>query len=81
VAEPASTPDTRTDTEQSERTAALRRAIDALPPKLRTVLALREVQELSYEEIARTTGIPTGTVMSRLYHARRILAQKLKDSS
>ena len=79
VPEPVSTADHRADTEQAERSAQLRRAIDALPPKLRAVLALREIQGLSYDEIARATGIPVGTVMSRLYHARRQLAQKLKD--
>jgi RNA polymerase sigma-70 factor (ECF subfamily) len=81
VPEPAATDDARQQSESTERTALLRRAIDALPPKLRAVLALREVQGLSYEEIARAAGIPTGTVMSRLYHARRLLAQKLKDHS
>ena len=50
-----------------------------LPPKHRAVLALREVQGLSYEQIAAATGIPAGTVMSRLYHARRLLAQKIKE--
>jgi len=77
--EPVTTTDARQETDQTERVTLVRRAIDALPPKLRAVLAMREVQGLSYEEIARATGIPTGTVMSRLYHARRALAQKLKD--
>ena len=45
----------------------------------RAVLALRELEGLSYDEIAKVTEVPTGTVMSRLYHARRLLAQKLKD--
>ena len=78
--EPVTTTDARQESEQAERLAALRLAVDALPPKLRAVLALREVQGLSYDEIARATGIPTGTVMSRLYHARRLLAQKLKPA-
>lgn len=77
VPEPAAADDTRQDTEQTERRAQLHGAIAALPPKQRAVLALREIQGLSYEEIARATGIPTGTVMSRLYYARRLLAQKL----
>ncbi|HKB57571.1 MAG TPA: sigma-70 family RNA polymerase sigma factor [Lacunisphaera sp.] len=77
VPEPVAADDTRQDTEQAERRAQLHGAIAALPPKQRAVLALREIQGLSYEEIARATGIPTGTVMSRLYHARRLLAQKL----
>ena len=79
--EPFTTDDARQQTEGTERTAQLKRILDSLPPKLRAVLALREVQGLSYEEIARATGIPAGTVMSRLYHARRLLAQKLKDQS
>ena len=79
--EPVTTEDARSQSEGAERTERLKRLLDSLPPKLRAVLALREVQGLSYEEIARATGIPAGTVMSRLYHARRLLAQKLKDSS
>jgi RNA polymerase sigma-70 factor (ECF subfamily) len=77
--EPATTDDARQQAEGTERSAHLRRILDSLPPKLRAVLALREVEGLSYEEIAKVTAIPTGTVMSRLYHARRLLAQKLKD--
>jgi RNA polymerase sigma-70 factor (ECF subfamily) len=75
--EPVTTADARDEAEQGERSAQLRRVLDTLPPKLRAVLALREVQGLSYDEIARATGVPAGTVMSRLYHARRLLAQKL----
>jgi RNA polymerase sigma-70 factor (ECF subfamily) len=78
--EPASPDDTRWQPERDERAAQLQQAIGALPPKLRTVLALREIQGLSYDEIAQATGIPAGTVMSRLYHARRLLAQKLKEN-
>jgi RNA polymerase sigma-70 factor (ECF subfamily) len=43
------------------------------------VLALREIQGLSYDEIAAHLGIARGTVMSRLFHARRLLVQKLGD--
>jgi RNA polymerase sigma-70 factor, ECF subfamily len=81
VPEPATSSDARADLEQGERSARLHRAIEALPAKLRAVLALREIQGLSYDEIARTTGVPTGTVMSRLYHARRQLARKLGAKS
>ncbi len=80
AADPITIENARSETERGERTAHLQRLLEALPPKLRAVLALREVQGLSYEEIARATGIPTGTVMSRLYHARRLLAQKLKEN-
>lgn len=79
--EPATTDDAGKQAEGNERQAALQAAISALPPKLRAVLALREVEGLSYEEIAAAVAIPTGTVMSRLYHARRLLAKKLGAKS
>lgn len=81
VPEPATADNARQQTEESERTARLKKILDSLPPKLRAVLALRELEGLSYEEIAKATAVPTGTVMSRLYHARRLLTQKLKDQS
>jgi RNA polymerase sigma-70 factor (ECF subfamily) len=81
VPEPAANDDARADLEQGERSARLHQALETLPPKLRAVLALREIQGLSYDEIARTIGVPTGTVMSRLYHARRQLARKLGAQS
>lgn len=81
VPEPATNEDSRDRAEQSERKERLNQALALLPAKQRAVLALREIQGLSYDEIARVTGIPAGTVMSRLYHARRLLAQKLKDPS
>lgn len=71
--------DPRQDLERDEKKARFERAIAALPPKHRSVLALREVQGLSYDEIAANLGIARGTVMSRLFHARRLLAQKLGD--
>jgi RNA polymerase sigma-70 factor, ECF subfamily len=77
--EPVTIDDARQNAENTERSAQLRQILDSLPPKLRAVLALREIEGLSYEEIAQVTGVPKGTVMSRLYHARRLLAQKLKD--
>jgi RNA polymerase sigma-70 factor, ECF subfamily len=78
--EPAATTDTpREDLERSERVRGIERAIESLPPKHRAVLALRELQGLSYDEIAEAVGINRGTVMSRLFHARRMLAQKLGD--
>jgi RNA polymerase sigma-70 factor, ECF subfamily len=71
--------DPRQDMEDQERKARFERAIASLPPKHRAVLALREVQGLSYDEIAENLGIARGTVMSRLFHARRLLVQKLGD--
>jgi RNA polymerase sigma-70 factor (ECF subfamily) len=75
--EPASTDDAGQQLEGSETVARVRAAIATLPPKHRVVLALRELEGLSYEEIAAATGVPVGTVMSRLHHARRLLAEKL----
>jgi len=78
--EPAEEESVRASAEGNERKARLQRALDALPPKHRAVLALREVEGLSYEEIARATDLPTGTVMSRLYHARRKLAAIIQET-
>jgi len=47
----------------------------ALPAELRETLVLRELEDLSYREIAHVTSVPIGTVMSRLWRARRLLAQ------
>ncbi len=61
----------------------IRRRIDAamarLNPVQRATLILREVEGFSYEEIAEQTGVSTGTVMSRLFHARRNMQNELKD--
>ena len=80
VPEPADPSDARQEAEGSETVERVRQAIATLPPKLRAVLVLREVEGLSYEAIAQAAGIPVGTVMSRLYHARRLLVRKLGDS-
>jgi RNA polymerase sigma-70 factor (ECF subfamily) len=56
----------------------LGRAVDALPLPFREVVVLRELQELSYGEIAQVTGVPVGTVMSRLARARRRLQRALQ---
>jgi RNA polymerase sigma-70 factor, ECF subfamily len=53
----------------------LDRALEALPLEFREVLVLRELEELSYREIASIAGIPIGTVMSRLARSRKLLAQ------
>lgn len=54
-------------------------ALETLGEKHRTILILREVEGLSYEEIADVLNISKGTVMSRLYHARRYFQEALKD--
>ena len=53
---------------------AIRCAIETLPRRLREILVLREIDELSYREIAEVTSLPTGEIMSRLACARRRLA-------
>jgi RNA polymerase sigma-70 factor, ECF subfamily len=63
----------------AESARAVRRAMAALPEKHRVVLALREVEGLSYEEIAVALGVPIGTVESRLHRARAGLARRLAD--
>lgn len=50
-------------------------ALSRLPEKLRIVLVLREMHELSYEEIAQVLSVPVGTVRSRLFEARKKFAQ------
>jgi RNA polymerase sigma-70 factor (ECF subfamily) len=80
VAEPVEPgPDAARQLEQQERQEHFERVLAALPPVHRTVLALREVQGLSYDQIAEVMQCRPGTVMSRLFHARRLLARKLKD--
>jgi RNA polymerase sigma-70 factor (ECF subfamily) len=65
--------------ERQELAERLRRAVDALPPDQRAVFALYATGELTYAEIAEAVGVPIGTVMSRLYHARRRLHAMLPD--
>jgi RNA polymerase sigma-70 factor (ECF subfamily) len=57
--------------ERFELRGVLLRAIEALPDDARRTLELREVDGLSYAEIAEALGVPKGTVMSRLFYARR----------
>ncbi|MGZ5921998.1 MAG: sigma-70 family RNA polymerase sigma factor, partial [Rhizomicrobium sp.] len=52
-------------------------AIAALPEEFREVVILRELEEMSYRDIAATTGAPIGTVMSRLARGRALLREKL----
>ncbi len=66
-------------TERSELRARLEEAIAALPEHEREVIVLREFEGLRYREIAELLDVPIGTVMSRLYTARRNLAQSLED--
>jgi RNA polymerase sigma-70 factor, ECF subfamily len=60
--------------------ARLHQAIAALPLPYREVLVLREIEDLSYAEIASVMSVPAGTVMSRLARARRMLIDGLGES-
>jgi RNA polymerase sigma-70 factor, ECF subfamily len=51
----------------------IRQLISALPPSFREAIVLREINDLSYRDIAEVTGVPVGTVMSRLARARTLL--------
>ena len=54
-------------------------AIDALPGDLRTAIVLRELEGLSYEEIAAAMDCPVGTVRSRIFRAREAIDRRLRD--
>ena len=58
---------------RSQDGVTIRRLIAELPPAFREAIVLREVNELSYQEIAEVAGVPVGTVMSRLARARSML--------
>jgi RNA polymerase sigma-70 factor (ECF subfamily) len=57
----------------------VRAAVEALPPDFRLVLLLRDVEGLSYREIAEALGVPVGTVMSRLFRGRKLLQKNLRE--
>jgi RNA polymerase sigma-70 factor (ECF subfamily) len=52
-------------------------AIERLPPVFRETLVLRVLEEMAYQEIAQITGVPIGTVMSRLSRARHLMRAAL----
>ena len=64
--------------EQANR-KAVQQALTDLPVPFREILLLCEVEEMSYQEIAETLAIPMGTVMSRLYRARKALRDLLRN--
>jgi len=54
-------------------------ALDELPEYHRAVIVLREIEGLSYEEMSQALGVPKGTIMSRLFHARKKMQAALSD--
>jgi len=57
--------------------ALVRKALEGLPPQLREAIVLRELEGMSYEEIATVTEVPIGTVMSRIARGRQQLQERL----
>jgi len=70
--------DPRENALRKELAGKIQDALEALPEKHRTILVLREVEGLSYEELAERLGIHKGTVMSRLFHARKKMQAALR---
>ncbi|KQW93702.1 RNA polymerase sigma factor RpoE [Massilia sp. Root418] len=70
------TPESVLASQQIART--VNAAMDALPLDLRTAIVLREIEGLSYEEIADIMACPIGTVRSRIFRARDVIAEKLR---
>src|ERR671913_1527553 len=64
--------------EQRDRVLLLRQALAALPETLRTAVLLRDIQELSYQEIADKLRLPEGTVKSRINRGRTELARQIR---
>lgn len=64
--------------EVAEQQELVQRALSELPEEYRTVLVLKELEDLSYEEIAELADIPIGTVRSRLHRGRSELREKLR---
>jgi RNA polymerase sigma-70 factor (ECF subfamily) len=61
-----------------EIAAVVNAAMDALPPDLKQAIVLREIEGLSYEEIAAAMDCPVGTVRSRIFRAREAISQRVK---
>ena len=62
----------------SEIVASVNQTIEALPDELKEAISLREMDGLSYEEISDLMNCPIGTVRSRIFRAREVIAEKLK---
>lgn len=64
---------------RSEIARRIQAALDELPPYHRGVILMRELEGMSYEEMAQAMGVSKGTIMSRLFHARQKLQRALAD--
>ena len=64
--------------DEKQRQKIILKAVDSLPSKMRKMIYMYEFEELTYEEISKKTGLPEGTIKSRLFNARKILSEKLQ---
>lgn len=78
-ASPIASPEQVRNLEGKELKARIDDALSKLPEKLRTALQLREIEGLTYEEMAQKLQCKTGTVMSRLFNARKTIQKHLAD--
>jgi len=74
------TPSTMVELEKKERMMLIQKAIASLPTDQSTVVVLRDIEGLSYEEVSNITGLNFGTVKSRLSRARQQLRKKLRGT-
>jgi RNA polymerase sigma-70 factor (ECF subfamily) len=74
---PDSAPTPEEATQQQSEIGRVRAAVEAIPEPFREAVVLRDLEDLSYAEIAQATGVPVGTVMSRLSRGREMLAAEL----
>jgi len=78
-AAPSAAAEASSETEllRSDEREALNRALETLPAEFREAIVLRELEGMSYKDIAAAIGVPIGTVMSRLSRGRRLLLDSL----
>jgi RNA polymerase sigma-70 factor (ECF subfamily) len=78
-ADPAPTPEE--EVQRKDVIGRVREAVEAIPEPFREAVVLRDLEDLSYAEIAEVTAVPVGTVMSRLARGRAMLAKELLPAS
>ena len=76
---PSREPDPTVELERRETRARLERELADLPEAYRVPVVLRDVEDLSYEEIAEVIETPIGTVRSRIHRGRLLLRERLSD--
>lgn len=76
----ANSPEKNSNDSTAEKSRLLQAALQKLPPDKREILSLRLSQQLSYEEMSKMLGISIGTVMSRLFRAKKELEKILKET-